>query len=183
MLRPRRKSGRRNKKVRTHLLTTVRLLFYQACYATAQWFARLLGVFSWDLEANQWYAWEPLEQNNRFKVVRGQEEDEETLLVINFYKILYKRALSAYFSTNWAFPFGFSVAMKGFFGKQQADLLVGASALSTLHARTKQKSVVFLASWTGIHTVGTQGGALLALTLVSFVFPKRDVYVERAVEA
>ena len=26
-------------------------------------------------------------------------------------------------------------------------------------------------------------GALLALTLVSFVFPKRDVYAERAVEA
>jgi hypothetical protein len=36
--------------------------------------------------------------------------------------------------------------MKAFFGKQQADLLVGASALSTLHALTKQKSGVFLAS-------------------------------------
>jgi len=73
--------------------------------------------------------------------------------------------------------------MKAYFGKQQADLLVGASALSTLHALTKQKSGVFLASWTGVHIVGSQGGALLALTLVSFVFPKRDVYAERAVEA
>ena len=73
--------------------------------------------------------------------------------------------------------------MKAFFGIQLTDLLVGASALGTLHALTKQKNWVFLAAWTGVHVVSSQGGALLALTMVSFVFPKRDVYAERAVEA
>jgi hypothetical protein len=53
---------------------------------------------------------------------------------------LNKLALGAYFSANRAFPFGFFLAMKAFFGIQLTDLLVGASALGTLHALTKQKN-------------------------------------------